>query len=312
MRAFTLTSFDAPPELRDDLPTPTPADNEVLVHVHASSVNPVDNAIVAGMLDGMFEHKFPVVLGRDFAGVVEQSGSGVARYAAGDEVYGFVLHANPAVHDGSWAELIVLPEDNFVARKPSSVDQAAAGAAPLAGITAMAAADALEFSEGDIVLIVGAAGGVGSFAAQLAAHAGASVIAPGLPEDEDYLRGLGVSEVLDRNADIAELVREHHPDGVDALLDVVSYTPDAFDANAAVLKPGGRAASSNSAAGDGPGRHNVGAVPTPENLERLARLLDDGTLRVSIQRSFSLDQAGDALAALPATHTQGKLAIQIP
>jgi NADPH:quinone reductase-like Zn-dependent oxidoreductase len=176
----------------------------------------------------------------------------------------------------------------------------------------MAAADALEFSEGDIVLIVGAAGGVGSFAAQLAAHAGASVIAPGLPEDEDYLRGLGVSEVLDRNADIAELVREHHPDGVDALLDVVSYTPDAFDANAAVLKPGGRAASSNSAAGDGPGRHNVGAVPTPENLERLARLLDDGTLLVSIQRSFSLEQAGDALAALPATHTQGKLAIQIP
>src|SRR5215204_1151677 len=237
MRAFTLDSFDTPPGLREDLPAPTPADNEVLVRVRASSVNGVDASIAAGMLGGMFDHEFPVVLGRDYAGVVEQAGSRVTRYAEGDEVYGFLLHANPTVHDGSWTELIVVPEDNFVAHKPADVEPAAAGAAPLAGITTMSALDGLEISVGDTVLVVGANGGVGSFAVQLAAHTGATVIAPGLPEDEDYLRDLGVSEVLERAADVAAVVRERHPDGIDALLDLVSYTPDGFDAYAAALKP---------------------------------------------------------------------------
>ena len=214
----------------------------------------------------MVEHEYPVVLGRDYAGVVEQVGSNVTRYAVGDEVYGFVLHANPSVHDGSWAELIAVPEDNSVARKPAGVGLATAGAAPLAAITAMAAIDALQLSAGDNVLVVGATGGVGSFAVQLAAHAGATVIAPALPEDEDYLRGLGVSELLDRNADIAAAVRERQPDGVDAVMDLVSYGPGVFDA---ALKPGGRVASPNGAAGDGPGRTNVMASPSPQNLERL-------------------------------------------
>ena len=98
MRAFTLDSFDAPPALRDDLPAPQPADTDLLVRVQASSVNPVDGAIASGALREMMEHEFPVVLGRDYAGVVEEVGSGVTRYAVGDEVYGFVLHANPIVH----------------------------------------------------------------------------------------------------------------------------------------------------------------------------------------------------------------------
>jgi NADPH:quinone reductase len=311
MKAFTLDSFDAPPSLRDDLPAPSPAAHEVLVRVHTSSVNPVDAAILAGMLKGMVDHTFPVVLGRDYGGVVERVGSGVTRYAAGDEVYGFLPHANPTVHDGAWTELIVVPEDNFIARKPASVDVAAAGAAALVGITALSAADALDISTGDSVLVVGATGGVGSFAVQLATHAGAKVVAPALPEDEEYLRGLGVTELLDRDGDTAAAVRERHPDGVDALLDVVSYTPDEFNANAAALKPGGRGASPNGAAGDGPGRANVMSVSTPENLERLARLLEAGTIRVPSQKRYRLDQVADALHALGATHTQGKLGIDI-
>jgi NADPH:quinone reductase len=206
------------------------------------------------------------VLGRDYAGVVEQAGSDVRRYTQGDEVYGFLPHANPTVHDGTWTELIVVPEDNFVARKPASAELTAASAAPLAGISAMSALDALEISEGDTVLVIGANGGVGSFAVQLAANAGATVIASALPEDEDYLRDLGVSELLERDAEIAALVRERHPDGIDALLDLVSYTPDGFDAYAAALKSGGRGALLNGAAGDGAGRTNVMAVPIPENL----------------------------------------------
>jgi NADPH:quinone reductase len=191
------------------------------------------------------------------------------------------------------------------------VDLAAAGAAPLAGITAMIALDALELSEGGTVLVVGANGGVGSFAVQLAAHAGVTVTAPGLPKDEDYLRDLGVSEVLERDADIAAVVRERHPDGVDALLDVVSYTPEGFNTYAVALKPGGRGATPLSAAGDGPGRTNVMAVPTPENLERLGQLLDAGTLRIPIQGTYGLGQAGEALRAFGTAHTQGKLGIQV-
>jgi NADPH:quinone reductase-like Zn-dependent oxidoreductase len=311
MRAFTLDSLDTAPALRDDLPAPVPGDGEVLVRVQASSVNPVDAAIAAGQLSGMVEHVCPVVLGRDYAGVVERAGAGVSRYSAGDEVYGFLPHANPTVHEGTWTERILVPEDRFIARKPAGVGLAEAGAAALAGITAMLAVEALGVSEGDTVLVVGATGGVGSSAVQLAAAAGATVIAPALLEDDGYLRSLGVNEVLDRDADTTAAVRERHPGGVDALLDLVSYAPEGFDANAAALKPGGRGASTLSAAGDGPGRTNVMAASTAENLERLGRHLDAGTVRVRIQRSYGLDEAAEALRALGTTHTQGKLGIRI-
>jgi NADPH:quinone reductase-like Zn-dependent oxidoreductase len=197
----------------------------------------------------MAEHEFPVTLGRDFAGVVERVGPGVTRYGAGDEVFGFVLHANPMVHDGSWAELIAVPEDDLVAAAPGSMDLARACAAPVAALAAIAAFDALAPAEDESVLVVGAAGGVGSFFVQLAAAAGANVIAPALPEDHDYLRGLGVTELVDRNADVPAVVREAHPDGVDAVLDVVSQAPDD-----SLLREGGRLASPLGAAGEAPGR----------------------------------------------------------
>jgi len=101
MRAFTLDSFDSPPRLRDDLPEPHRADDQLLVRVRASSVNRADAAIVGGMLKQMIERDFPVTLGRDFAGTVEQTGGSVGRYQPGDEVYGFLLHANPTIRDGS-------------------------------------------------------------------------------------------------------------------------------------------------------------------------------------------------------------------
>lgn len=306
MRAFTLDSFESSPRLRDDLSMPQVEANELLVRVHASSINPADAAVAAGMLKGMADYEFPVTLGRDFAGVVEGIGSSVSRYQPGDEVFGFVTLANPTVHSGSWANYLVVPEDTSVARKPSGVDFVTAGAAPVAALTALAAVDALELADGATVLVVGASGGVGSLFVQLAATGGANVLATGLPEDREYLRGLGASEVIDRNADLGESIRETCPDGVDALLDLVSRTPDA-----ALLKQGGRLASPLGAAGEGPGRTNLMASPTTANLERLAKLLDAGTLRVPIQDTYPLEQAGAALEALASKHTQGKLAITI-
>src|SRR3954462_9018427 len=123
MRAITLDAPDTQPALREDLPAPTPADNEVLVRVHASSVNPVDGSIAAGLLAGMgVEYEYPVTLGRDYAGVVEQVGAGVSGSKPGDEVFGFVPHANPTAHDGAWAELITLTEGLSIAPVPSGVD----------------------------------------------------------------------------------------------------------------------------------------------------------------------------------------------
>src|SRR3954454_21414114 len=137
MRAIALTAPDTPPA-PIDLPAPAPAEGQVLVRVHASSVNPVDNAIAAGMLLGMgVEHEFPAVLGRDYAGVVEQGGANVTRYTSGDQVYGFILHANPAGHDGAWADIVPVPEHSSIAPAPAGVDLAPAGAAPLSGITAV-------------------------------------------------------------------------------------------------------------------------------------------------------------------------------
>lgn len=274
--------------------------------MQASSVNQVDNAIAAGMLQQMgVEYEFPVILGRDYAGVIEQVGADVSAYAAGDEVFGFLLHANPTAHEGSWAELISVSQDISIAHAPAGVDATVAGAAPLAGITAMLSIDALELFEGDTVLIVGATGGVGSLAVQLAAAAGATIVAPALPEDEDYLRDLGVAELLPREGDLAAAARERHPDGFDAVLDLVNYAPGV---PAALVKDGRHVASPTGAAGEGPGRTNVMAAPTPENLQRLADLLADGSLRVPIDATYELAQAPDALTT---AHTQGKLAVLV-
>jgi NADPH:quinone reductase-like Zn-dependent oxidoreductase len=308
MKAFAVTEPGSPPALRDDVPAPSPSPTEVVVRVRASSVNPVDNGIAAGMLAQFVEHEFPVILGRDYVGTVEQVGSEVTRYSVGDEVYGFLVHANPTVHDGSWAERIAVPQEISIGAAPEGVDTLTVGAAPLSGITAMMSIDALELSEGDTVLIVGATGGVGSFAVQLAARAGATVVAPALPEDEVYLREFGVSDVVPRDTDLSAGARERHPGGFDAVLNLVSFEPDGF---ADLLADGGRLASPLGVAGEGPGRTNVMAAPTTENLHRLAGLLADGTVRVPIQATFELAQASDALTALGTTHTQGKLAIRV-
>jgi NADPH:quinone reductase-like Zn-dependent oxidoreductase len=307
VKGAILNRLGEEPGVVDDLPAPTPQGDEVLVRVQASSVNPVDNAIVGGMLEGMVPHEFPITLGRDYAGVVEEVGSDAAGVSAGDEVFGFVPAMVPKVHAGSWAELIPV-SGSTLAAKPSEVETALAGVAPLAAITAMTGVDALELAEGDAVLIVGAAGGVGSFAVQLAAAAGATVIAPALPEDEDYLRDLGATEIVPRDGDVVAAVRDHHPDGVDALFDLVSYEPGGFDG---ALKHRARVASSNSAAGEGPGRTNIMAAPEPDRLRSLAQMLAAGELKVSIQKTYGLDQAAEALRAVSVEHTRGKIALRV-
>src|SRR3954453_18437821 len=143
MRAITLNAPDTQAALREDLPEPTPAGNEVLVRVHASSVNPVDGSMAAGMLAQRgVEYEYPVILGRDYAGMVEQVGSAVSGFKPGDEVFGFVLHANPPPRGGAGTELFTVTEERSIAPVPAGVDLAVAGAAPLVGITAISSVDA--------------------------------------------------------------------------------------------------------------------------------------------------------------------------
>jgi NADPH2:quinone reductase len=307
MKAVTVDAPGAIPALRDDLPAPDPGAGEVLVRVHASSVNPVDRAISSGMFAqlGIAEHVYPITLGRDLAGIVEATGEGVGTVAVGDEVFGMIRAWDPTVHNGTWAELVAVPASNL-ARKPPAVDFATAGVSPLAAITAIVCVEAMHISSGEKVLIVGASGGVGGLAVQLAAAAGASVIAPGLPEDEAYLRELGASQVPARDGDLAAAVRELAPSGVDGILDGVSYPRGTYDE---LLAPGGRLVSPNNAAGDGPGRTNV--MSEPQLIGQVARHLTEGSLKVHIQRSWDLAEAPAALQALTDEHTQGKLAIRV-
>ena len=146
---------------------------------------------------------------------------------------------------------------------------------------------------------------------QLAKAAGATIVAPALAEDEEFLRCLGVDEVLPREGDLVAATRERYPNGVDALVDLVTpYQPTPYDG---VLADGGRVASPTNAAGEGPGRTNVshGAILNRESLERVGQLLADGTVKVPIQQTYELDQAPEALGALSAGHTQGKLALRV-
>ena len=256
-----------------------------------------------------------MTIGRDLAGVVEEVGSEVSRYRVGDEVFGFLR--KPVLHDGTWADYVASPEDTFIAPKPTSLDFLEAAALPQAGVTALQSVDALDPSEGDRVLVVGAPGGVGSYAVQLAAKRGARVIATARPEDEDYVRGLGAAETIDyTREDVVSAIRERYPDGIEGLADFANYA-DSFAPLSELVTPGGRAASALGAA-DSEGlaardvrATNVVGTPDPALLSRLGELADSGELRVPVQRTFSLEEATEGLDAFQREHKHGKFAISV-
>lgn len=284
------------------------------MRVHASSINGFDVAVAAGMLRGMMEYEFPVVLGSDYAGVVEQVGEDAGAYAVGDEVFGFVR--KPTLQEGTWADYVVVPEDMFVTRKPKSLDFVAAGSLPLAGAAALAVVDAVAPEPGDVILIVGASGGVGGYAVQLAARRGARVIATGTPQDEARLRDLGATETIDFTTDdVAAVVRGRNPDGIQGLVDLVDFA-DAFATMAELVADGGRAATTLGAAdvealaGRNVAATNVVASPDPATLGRLADHADAGELAVSIDSVHPLENTAAALERF-AAGKRGKIGVQV-
>lgn len=253
------------------------------------------------------------MIGRDFAGVVEGVGSEAGDLAAGDEVFGFVPSAPPLEH-GTFAEY--LAADNLVlARKPTDLDFETAAALPLAGSAALDLLDAVDVKDGETLLIVGATGGVGSLAVQLAAKRGATVIATARPEEEAF-RELGASQTIDYSAgSVADAVLAAYPDGISALIDVVDQK-DALTELGSVVRADGRVASLLGAADVEAFAEreitatNVGATPTPEKLDRLAELVGSGELRVLIQGTYPLDEVPEAIEAFK-QGTRGKLIVRV-
>jgi NADPH:quinone reductase-like Zn-dependent oxidoreductase len=313
MRAIAEERFGGPIALMY-LPGPKIGKGEVLIRARAAGVNPFDWKVADGALEGEREHRFPLILGFDVAGVVERVGAGVTGLAEGDEVYGYLF--KPVLGGGAYAEYVSAPA-TIVAKKPKSVGFAEAAALPTPGLTAMDLVEAADPREGETALVVGATGGVGSYAVQLAARRGARVIVTARRANEAFVRKLGTAETIDHTReDIVESVRAAHPEGIETIIDVVS-APDVLSRMTRLLKKGGRLASSvyaadtESLAERGIDATNVGMQPSARRLEELSWRVDAGEISVSLDRTFPLEKAHEALEEIKKRHVRGKIVLLV-
>ncbi|MEU7871811.1 NADP-dependent oxidoreductase [Dactylosporangium sp. NPDC049140] len=305
MRAVVLAEQGAQPALTE-VPAPIPGAGEVLVKVQVSSVNGFDLSVAAGHLAAMMEHRYPVVLGKDFAGIVEAVGEGVTRFTPGDAVYGVVT--KPHLGEGGFGEYVTVLEEIGITALPAGVDPAAAGALGLAGTAAADSLTATSPQTGETVVVSGATGGVGAIAVQYAAAAGARVIATARPgEEADFVRGLGAAHVVDYTGDVEAQIREISPDGVDVVL---HFAGDGA-ALAALLTEKGRLASTRGYGADQhPAATFIMANPTADTLDRLVADVAAGRLSVPVERTYPLAEVPAAFAAF-GTGTRGKIVISV-
>ena len=308
MRAIAIDRYGGPEvlELRD-LPTPKVGPDVVLIRARAAGVNPVDAKTREGSLDDRFPAHFPLIPGWDVAGTVEAVGPDVTELSPGDDVIGYVRRDH--VQWGTYAEYVAAPI-RTVAPKPAALGWAEAAGLPLAGLTAwQALTRGLQVHEGDVVLVHAAAGGVGSFAVQLARLFGATVIGTASEGTHDYLRSLG-AEPVTYGPELVDQVRALATDGVTAVLDLVGG--EALEASPQLLAPGGRLASVRDPkkVNELRGRY-IFVRPDPSQLAELSRLVDDGRLLVRLDRTFPLEETAEAHRLIEGGHVHGKLALEI-
>ncbi len=305
MKAAFIERFGGPEVLQyGDLPDPVAAPGEVMVDVFAASVNGADWKVRSGQYS---QAKFPLVLGRDFSGVVAAAGEGVEDLKIGDAVFGVC----DAGQEGAYAEKIAV-KAAIIAKKPEGLSHINAAALALTGLTAISAIEAtLKLKRGETILIQGGAGGVASFAIQLAKHIGARVITTTSAANVDYVRDRGADQVIDYNAqDFTRVVS-----GCDAVFDTVGG--DVAQKSFAALKPGGRAAFiASGAQAPKPDRNDVtslrplvGRARAP--LERIAQLFAAGAIRPPEIKLYRLSQAAEAHRLSESRHFRGKLVFQV-
>jgi NADPH:quinone reductase-like Zn-dependent oxidoreductase len=304
MKAVLLTAHGGPEMLRyGDAPDPVPGPGEVVVDIHAASVNAADYKVRLGSYDSKMI--FPYILGRDFSGVVAARGPGVSDLAVGDPVFGVC----DAGIEEAYAEKIAI-KAAIIAKKPDRLDHAEAAAMALTSLTAIwALEDTARLKAGETILIQGGAGGVAGFAIQLAKHLGATVITTASPRNHDYVRGLGADRVIDYNSeDFATSVS-----GCDVVFDTVGGEVQVR--SYAVLKPGGRLVWIAAApAGFTPSRTDV-EVLRPRvardraHLERMKNLLAEGAVWPPAITRYKLADAAEAHRISEGRHLQGKLVL---
>ncbi|MFY9924857.1 MAG: NADP-dependent oxidoreductase [Opitutaceae bacterium] len=308
MKAVCIYSYGGPEVLiYEDAPCPHPGEGEVLVKVHAAGINPVDWKVREGHLKEMLHHSFPLILGWDVSGVVESLGANLKRLKVGDEVY-----SRPDIsRDGAYAEFIVIKESE-VALKPKSIDHIHAAALPLAGLTAWQTLfDAGALSPGQRVLIHAAAGGVGSLAVQLAKWKGAVVIGTASARNHDFLRNLGIDQVVDYEREKFEDMVQP----VDVVLDTMGG--EIQERSWKVLKRGGilisivSPPSVEAAAAHGVRQAFVFIKPSADQLTSIAALVDAEKLKAIVETTLPLSDATRGQELSERGHTRGKIVLRV-
>lgn len=315
MKAAVIDRFGGP-EVLDwrEVETPSPGPGQVRVRVHAAGVNPVD---AQNRADGSWANlSLPAIVGSDFSGVVDRVGDGVSGWSAGEEVFGLSPFRESSA--GTYAEYHVV-EAGSLLRKPDNLSHVEAAAMPLAAATALEVIERrLAVGRGEVVLVHGAGGGVGSFAVQIAAAAGATVIASASERHHELLHRLGADLCLDyRRGDVAATARERAGRDLDAVADFVGG--EAVATSLTALREGGRAASVVGFEGDLEPAidRNItlhGVLVDPEDhllLEQVRDRAAAGHLRPVISAVYPLADVRSAHRRLEAGHMQGKIVLDV-
>ena len=308
MKAIEINSFGNTDVLNlVEIPEPIISSAEVLVNVHATSVNPADSKMRQGLYPTDENFTFPYVLGRDFSGIVEACGNNVTEFEAGDPVFGVL----PAGREGTYLEKLAI-DANLIARKPNKLTHNEAAAIALTGLTALVAVeDNLDLKSGEKILIHGGAGGVGSYAVQLAHHIGAKVITTASPINHDYLYNLGADQVIDYNTqDFSGTLSD-----IDVIFDLIGG--EVHQRSLKVLKTGGRIAYIAPLLKDAePPRNDIKIIRPNVNrdrshLLRIIELFELGAVVAPDIQLFPLDAIREAHNLIETNHVRGKIILTI-
>ncbi|WP_326611840.1 NADP-dependent oxidoreductase [Streptomyces scopuliridis] len=315
MRAMVCDEFGGPEQFRErEMDRPPIGPNSVLVRLTHAGVNPGDARIRQGQFVPRARHHFPMVLGLEGAGFVEEIGLSGSPFELGQAVYGFFLH--DYVGDGTYAELAPT-RSTQLAPVPPGIPMREAAAVACAGGTAMVLVEELlQVGPGDTVVVLGAAGGVGHFAVQVAVASGAEVIGVARSSNHEFVRGLGAAHVVDyRTEDVSAAVAKLAPKGVDAAVDTVGGAAQAQLSD--MVRHGGRVASCVHAA-ETPefvARHQSFEYrffeATPSRMQRLNEHVASRRVRPRITRELPLSSVAEGHRAIDAGEVRGKIVLRI-
>jgi NADPH:quinone reductase-like Zn-dependent oxidoreductase len=306
MKAVVAHEYGGPEVLKlEDVPVPEPKENEMLVRVMASGVNPADPLILGGKYAKEFGTHLPLVLGYDMAGIVVKTGAKVTKLKAGDPVYAYLLWG------GGWAEYCISNETES-ALKPGSLSYTEASVVPLAALTAwQALIDIGKIQSGQTVLIHGGSGGVGSFAIQIAKARGARVIATASERNQDLLKQLGADVAIDYTKQKFEDIAHD----VDLVLDPVGR--DTLARSYGVVKKGGMVVTIVSRCDPAElQKHGIRGAslsshPDANELAEITKLIDEKKLKPVVTEVLPLSEAAKAAAQAATHHTRGKIVLKI-